>query len=287
MSRPQLELAPELAWLWSGIALYLAAALWSLVWPRPAAVAGRAGSSSPESPAGLWWLLAAGVVLFGTGLAHRWMRLGHGPFVNMFEILASSLFSLGLVYAIACRFVPVAAQAIRIVLPVLGTMALWLAVTSPNDTRLPVTYDTPVLWFHVLLGKLFLGCAFAALGLAGVVLLRATHAGAVRLAALPVDETLDAAAWRLMGVALVFESLMLIAGAVWAQDAWGRWWDWDPLEVWAFATWLLLVAAIHARRTWAIRPRLAAAMIVVVFVVAFLTFFGVPFVSVAPHKGAV
>jgi ABC-type transport system involved in cytochrome c biogenesis permease subunit len=133
----------------------------------------------------------------------------------------------------------------------------------------------------------FLGCAFAALGLAGAILLRATRGGAARLTRLPADATLDAAAWRLMGVALVFESLMLIAGAVWAQDAWGRWWDWDPLEVWAFATWLLLVAAIHARRTWPIGPRLGAAMIVAVFVVAFLTFFGVPFVSTAPHKGAV
>jgi ABC-type transport system involved in cytochrome c biogenesis permease subunit len=80
---------------------------------------------------------------------------------------------------------------------------------------------------------------------------------------------------------------MLIAGAVWAQDAWGRWWAWDPLETWAFLTWLLLVGAFHARRTWRVGPRAGAWLILAVFVLAFFTFFGVPFVSVAPHKGAI
>jgi ABC-type transport system involved in cytochrome c biogenesis permease subunit len=90
-----------------------------------------------------------------------------------------------------------------------------------------------------------------------------------------------------MMAALVFESLMLIAGAVWAQDAWGRFWAWDPLETWAFVTWIALSAAVHARLSWQLGPRAGALMIVAVFVIAFLTFFGVPFVSLAPHKGAV
>jgi hypothetical protein len=50
----------------------------------------------------------------------------------------------------------------------------------------------------------------------------------------------------------VFDTLMLIVGAVWAQDAWGRYWAWDPLETWAFASWLALAAALHARAT--LRP---------------------------------
>ena len=104
---------------------------------------------------------------------------------------------------------------------------------------------------------------------------------------MPTDAGVDFLAWRFMMAALVFESLMLIAGAVWAQDAWGRFWAWDPLETWAFVTWLTLAGAVHARITWRVGPRQGAVLIAVVFVVAFLTFFGVPFVSLAPHKGAV
>ena len=96
---------------------------------------------------------------------------------------------------------------------------------------------------------------------------------------------LDQMAWRFMGVALVFESLMLIAGAVWAQDAWGRYWDWDPLETAAFITWLALAAAIHVRLSYRTAPWVGALMIFGVFTLAFLTFFGVPFVSMAVHQG--
>jgi ABC-type transport system involved in cytochrome c biogenesis permease subunit len=88
-----------------------------------------------------------------------------------------------------------------------------------------------------------------------------------------------------MAFAFVFHSLMLIAGAVWAQDAWGRYWAWDPLETWAFMTWLALGASLHLRLTYRIPPWIGWLLILGVFILAFLTFFGVPFVSLAPHKG--
>lgn len=265
----------EVAWLWSGCGACVAAAL------RAWQVALR-----PRSGDDAWGtrLLALAVALVALGIALRWQRLGHGPFLDMFEILASSLFSLGGLLLLAQTHWPVLRRAAPVSLGVLALMALWLPFTDPVDTFFPPTYETPVLWFHVLMGKLFLGSALAALGLAGAQLLR----GHLRFVdRLPGPLLLDAMAWRLMQVALLFESVMLIAGALWAQDAWGRWWAWDPLETWAFVTWLALVAALHARRRWAIGPTLGALLIVGVFVLAFLTFFGVPFVSVAPHKGAV
>ena len=87
--------------------------------------------------------------------------------------------------------------------------------------------------------------------------------------------------------AFVFETLMLIVGAVWAQDAWGRYWGWDPLESWAFVTWLALAATLHARLAFRLSPRAHALWLGGVFVIAFLTFFGVPFLSETPHKGAI
>ena len=221
------------------------------------------------------------------GLAMRWMRLGHGPFLGMFEILASSLLSLALVWRLAAARMPHVRESAPVVLTLLGIMSAWLLATEPRDTILPATYEMPVLWFHVLLGKIFLGCALVATGLAGVLLARRTARGERWFRRMPGDATLDYLAWRFMLAALVFESLMLIAGAVWAQDAWGRYWAWDPLETWAFITWLALAAAIHARITWRVTPRTGALLIAGVFVLAFLTFFGVPFVSTAPHKGAV
>ena len=82
-----------------------------------------------------------------------------------------------------------------------------------------------------------------------------------------------------------FRGLMLVAGAIWAQDAWGRYWAWDRLETWAFITWLLLALALHLRMTYKPAPRLSSAMAFAVFGIAFLTFFGVPFLSDRPHQG--
>ncbi|MDB5953710.1 cytochrome c biogenesis protein CcsA [Ramlibacter sp.] len=227
------------------------------------------------------------LAVLAVGIALRWARIGHGPFLSLFEVLASSLVSLGLVWRIAGLRLPLLRESAPVVLSLLSVMGIWLLVANPADTLLPPTYEMPILWVHVALGKIFLGCAFVATGLAGVLLARRSRRGARWFRRMPGDAALDLLAWRFMLAGLVFESLMLIAGAVWAQDAWGRFWAWDPLETWAFITWIALSAAVHARITWQVGPRVGALMIAGVFAIAFLTFFGVPFLSLAPHKGAV
>lgn len=267
-------------WLCAGAVLMMLSAAQS--WRRLAVEARTARSPRPR-----WLLVDLALAAIALGIALRWARIGHGPFLNMFEILASSLLSLGVLWRAAALRFPVVRDSAPPVLSLLALLGLWLLAVEPLDSHLPPTYEMPVLWFHVALGKVFLGCALVATGLAGVLLCRVTARGARWFRRMPGDAVLDALAWRFMLAALVFESLMLIAGAVWAQDAWGRFWAWDPLETWAFVTWLCLAGAVHARVTWAVTPRVGALLIAAVFVIAFLTFFGVPFVSVAPHKGAV
>ena len=79
---------------------------------------------------------------------------------------------------------------------------------------------------------------------------------------------------------------MLVAGAVWAYSAWGRYWAWDSLETWTFATWLAMALLLHLRVTYRRLPAVAGQLAVLgLFALAVLTFLGVPFISVAPHKG--
>ena len=230
------------------------------------------------SAVGRWILVGAAV--FALAIAVRWVAFGQGPFLTMYEILLSSLFSLGLVYGLACLLRPGACRGAPVATLVLMVMVAWLAFTDPQYRPLPATYGNPWLWAHVVLGKIFLGCCLVAASLAATALLK--------LGGCPIREPdVDRAAWQWLMVAFVFHSGMLVAGAVWAQDAWGRYWAWDPLEAWAFATWLAMVFALHARLSLQLSPGAQRLIIVGVFVLAFLTFFGVPFVSHAPHKGAV
>jgi len=277
------NLSPDTWTLYLGALLMGCSAL--LAWRAAAVAAG--GAAAARLPAVALAAHDLALAALALGIALRWSRLGHGPFLNMFEILASNMLSLGLTWRLFSLRLPVLRDSAPVVLALLATMAAWLLTCNPADTLLPATYEMPILWVHVAMGKIFLGCALVATGLAGVLLARGSARGQRWFRRMPADATLDYLAWRFMLAALVFESLMLIAGAVWAQDAWGRFWAWDPLETWAFVTWLALSGAVHARITWKLGPRAGALMIFGVFVIAFLTFFGVPFVSLAPHKGAV
>jgi ABC-type transport system involved in cytochrome c biogenesis permease subunit len=237
---------------------------------------------------GIAWtlpLLLLGVALIAWGLGLRWTRLGHGPFFNLYEILASNLFSLTLIYALYHWRRPELRASGRVVLPVLLMLGIWLLRSDAPDSHFHPTYDTAWLWAHLAAGKLFLGVTLCALGVAWLAPLRRvfpqTFMGA------PDEQTLDRHIWALLRWALVFETAMLVAGSIWAQDAWGRYWAWDPLETWAFMTWLALVATLHLRRSHIPSSGLTATAVAGVFVLAFLTFFGVPFVSMAPHKGVI
>lgn len=232
-------------------------------------------------------LVAAGLALQALSIGLRWERVGHGPFITMFEILNSNVWSLMLVYALAYWRLPRIRGSAAAVMPVMFVMLGWLVVTHPGEGHFPPTYNTPWLYIHIGLGKVFLGAVLVAVGLSCVILLRRFGLATRRFAHLPGDAALDELAFRCMAIGLIFHTLMLIAGAIWAQDAWGRYWAWDPLETWAFITWLTVAFTIHARLAFRISPQLHAIMIISVFVIAFLTFFGVPFVSVSPHQGAV
>ena len=263
---------PETAWLMAGVTGYLASA--GAAW-RGLVVA-RFDHRTVLVP------LAFGVLLLGLAVAERWLRLGHGPFLSLYELLLSNLLTLGMLYALAYWRVPQVRPGAVVVLPVLLVLSAWTLSLPPEATRLPATYDNPWLWMHVSMGKIYLAACLTASGVAGVLLARAWRGTDPSDAQM---EALDAVAWRFMALAFVFDSLMLLAGAAWARDAWGRFWAWDPLETWAFITWLVLGTVLHLRITWNLKPWVGWVLILVVFVLALLTFFGVPFVSVAAHKG--
>ena len=267
----------ELQWLWAALLSYVAAGA--------AAVIGVVMRGKPEKT--VLALTVLGLALHTVSIALRWTRVGHGPFITLFEILSSNIWSLTLVFAVAYWRVRAVRPAAAFVMPVLFLMMGWLLVASPREGHLPQTYHTIWLYVHIGFGKIFLGSALIGVGLAGIVLLRAAGIGLTRFANMAEDRKLENLAFRFMVLAFVFETLMLIAGAIWAQDAWGRYWAWDPLETWSFVTWLTLAFYIHLRATVRLKPQVASYAIVSVFVLAFLTFFGVPFVSTAPHKGAV
>ena len=232
-------------------------------------------------------LLEAAVALHTLSLLMRWQAHGHGPFTTMHEILSSNLWSLSLALLLATWAVHEARRVLLAAAPVLAVLGLWLLMADNRPGHLPPTYATTLLYLHTLIGKAYLGLLLVAVALGAVPWLREHGLGAACFAHAADDRRCDELAHRFAAFAFVFETLMLIVGAVWAQDAWGRYWAWDPLESWAFASWLALAGVLHARATLRPPPARHGLWLAATFVLAFVTFFGVPFISTTPHKGAV
>ena len=81
---------------------------------------------------------------------------------------------------------------------------------------------------------------------------------------------------RAVALGFPWLTLALLTGAIWAQNAWGRYWGWDPKETWALITWLWYLLILHVRplRRW--RGKRLAALVVVGFGLVLFTFIGVP-----------
>lgn len=103
------------------------------------------------------------------------------------------------------------------------------------------------------------------------------------LSALPAAEELERLAYRLNAVGFVLWSFTLIAGAIWAEHAWGRYWGWDAKEVWTFVIWVVYAAYLHARSTRGWSGRRAAYFALFGYVCVLLNFFVVNLLFTSMH----
>ena len=230
--------------------------------------------------------LAATVGFFLAAIVGRWMREAQGPFLTLYDILLSNGLSLALLLLLITWLAVPARATLLVALPLLLLLGIWLLEAPATAVPLPATFDNYWLWAHVVSGKIFLGFCLAATGIAVAMMLRRLMNESRADYLVPQPERAEQALWALFFIAFVCHSFMLVAGSVWAHSAWGKYWSWDPLETWTLVTWLILGAVLHARATFKKMPAgLGHALVVASFAVAFLTFFGVPFLSIAPHKG--
>ena len=91
-------------------------------------------------------------------------------------------------------------------------------------------------------------------------------------------------AYRVIAFAFPIWTFAVIAGAIWAQDAWGRYWGWDPKETWSFVTWTIFAGYLHARSTAGWKGRRAAVIAVVGFVSLLITYYAVNLWIVGLHS---
>jgi len=101
---------------------------------------------------------------------------------------------------------------------------------------------------------------------------------------LTLVETIDNISYRIIGLGFPLLTIGIIAGAVWANEAWGSYWSWDPKETWALITWLVFAAYLHARITRGWQGRKPAILAATGFVVVWVCYLGVNLLGKGLHS---
>ena len=101
---------------------------------------------------------------------------------------------------------------------------------------------------------------------------------------LTLADTLDNISYRMIGLGFPLLTIGIIAGAVWANEAWGSYWSWDPKETWALITWLVFAAYLHARITKGWQGRKPALLAATGFVVVWVCYLGVNLLGKGLHS---
>ena len=214
-------------------------------------------------------LTAIGWVLHATATLARGIAAERVPWANMFEFsLTATAIVVGVFLAVQfwqdLRFLGAYVVGFALILLGIATVNFYVDVVP-----LPTALQSAWLVIHVFVATL--GTAFFALGagLSIVQLLQARreagNGGPRFLETLPSAEVLENLAYRLILVGFVFWTFTLIAGAIWAERAWGRYWGWDTKEVWTFIIWTIFAGYIHARATRGWRGSRSAWLVIIGF----------------------
>ncbi|HXH79695.1 c-type cytochrome biogenesis protein CcsB [Nocardioides sp.] len=239
----------------------------------PIAMAGRLGV--------LLTVVAVGVhliALVGRGMAADPNRV---PWGNMYEFTLSGTFFVGFLYLLFLRRFKLEWMGPLVVAFVLTMMML--AVVWLYDPVAPLTEAlySPWLVIHVV-SAVIATAAFTLGGICSVLYLFKERSRAQRgyLARLPALTSLDRISYRMHAFGFpVWTFAVLITGPIWAHEAWSSYWNWDPKEVWAFITWVVYAAYLHARATAGWKGRNAAIVALVGLATLWFNFIGINFFS--------
>ena len=206
-------------------------------------------------------MLLAFILLF-VGVIARGLSNGHVPWGNMYEFSITGALAFTGAYLAALRKYDLRWLGLFISLAALLTLGTAITLLYRDSAPLVPALKSTWLIIHVVAAIISGGVFLLSNVIAGAYLyLDARERGAGRPAwatRLPALEVLDQLSYRLVAFVFPLWTFSVIAGAIWAESAWGRYWGWDPKETWAFITWVAYAAYLHARVTVGWKGRRAA-----------------------------
>ncbi len=239
----------------------------------------------PKTVAIALWVGLVGLTPHLAAIGVRWVRVGHGPYLGFYEVVSSYAFvSVAVLGLLVWRRSDLKLLGVFI-MPVSFLLVGAAMFTPKAELEITSTLASWWLTIHVTFAKLSYGAFAASFAIALVYLFRDRAAGMLgeALAKLPSQEELDDLGSRFIGIGFVFLGIMIAAGAIWANEAWGRYWAWDPIETWSLISWIVYALYLHSRLTLGWRGRKSAWFAVLALPIVLFAFVGVPLVYNSIH----
>jgi cytochrome c-type biogenesis protein CcsB len=271
------SLTTEIVLMWAAVTFYAAG---SILY-----VSGFVFSSQKVTHIATWASLV-GLAPHMIAIGIRWVRVGHAPYLGFYEVISGLVLAAVLTLGLLLLRYPTLGPVGVIIMPV-SFLMLGGAMFAPKG-GMDVGGKLASWWLtvHVSFAKLSYSAFIAAFALALLYLMREKWAEgrmADLLSKLPRQEIVDDLSFKLIGAGFIFLGIMIASGAIWANEAWGRYWGWDPIETWSLISWLIYAVYLHLRLTQGWRGRKAAWLAVAALPIVVFALIGVPIVYNSIH----
>ena len=220
-------------------------------------------------------LTVLAVLLHAAGVASRGLAADRVPWGNMYEFATTGALAASAAFLVTYRLARLRGLGVVVVGSVLLTLGL--AVTVLYTPAGPLVPALNSYWLVIHVAAAIVSAGVFTVGAAATVLYLARRRsdGLGKPSRLPEAAVLDRVAQIAHTFAFPVWTFAVVAGAIWAENAWGRYWGWDPKETWAFITWAVYAAHLHARATAGWRGRAAGRLALLGYVALLFNFFGV------------
>ena len=225
----------------------------------------------------------AAVVLGWTGMMVRWYEsyligadIGHIPVSNLYEVFILFVLITAMFYLYYEQHYKTRQLGPFVMLVIVAAVAflLWYTVSRDAADIQPLVPALQSWWMKIHVPANFIGYGtFALAAMVGTAYLLKSHG--ILVDRLPPLEVLDDVMYKSISVGFAFFTVATILGALWAAEAWGGYWSWDPKETWALIVWLNYAAWLHMRLMSGLRGRPAAWWALIGLLVTTFAFLGV------------
>lgn len=234
------------------------------------------------------YVAASGLVPQLAAIAVRWVRLGHGPYIGYYEIANALTLCTVVFFVIAAWRKPRMAGTGIGIMPVAVLLMGGAMFASKADFPITPSLASYWLFIHVAFANVAFAAFAISFGYALIYILRERSKSGKwreRLAKLPPQDVIDDLTGRFVLAGFLLWGIMIVSGAIWANESWGRYWSWDPIETWSLIVWIIYAIYLHLRymRHW--KGTSLAWYALIAMPVALFCLVGIPTVFDTIHAG--